>query len=631
MDVNLEKKNVKSMSRILLIILSVVILLTFAVFSNVIYSILRNEKIYKGIYVDNINASDLLPKELYDRLEAQYKNEFNNIKIKIKAGEYQTEYLLKDFDYKVNIDDVVEKAFSFGREGNIFNRLSEILNISFNEKIIYTEISYSEDKVELAVNSIYNQVYVPVENPDLEIQNDMVYINSGHHGRSIDKNLLKDEIIKFINSRKNASIEIPIIVTQKEKVDLDSMYEKINFDPINATTKVENGKLVVVPHKDGVKVDKEVLKNAIDKINNNENITEKIKVTLIPPEITQEYMSQNMFRDVIASFSTYYSTEGQANIDRAQNLKVASDKINGKILAPGDIFSFNGTVGERTEANGFKNGQVFEGGRIVEGIGGGICQVSSTLYNAALRANLKIVERVNHMFTVDYVPAGLDATVAYGSIDFRFQNSTKWPIKIEAFMENNKLTMRLIGTKEESSDVTVELYSQVIKTTPFKTVYEDDPSLPEGTTKIIQNGKNGAVVDAYKIVKKNGVEISRTKISTSTYSSLDQRVKRGTGKVKVSQESIQQKQEQDLNQEQINEQVNEQVNEQINMQADEQINMQNNEQIDNQVNDQQIQQNTVQGEQNQNTQSIEPENYDIESEQNDIDHQKQQDNQSLME
>jgi len=593
MDLNLEKKSTKSVTRVILIFLSVVIILTFFVSVNVAYSILRNDRIYKGIYVDNINASDLLPRELYDRLEAQYKNEYNNIKIKIKAGEYQAEYYLKDFDYALNIDDVVDEAFSFGRRGNIFNRLSEILNLSLNDKVINTEVSYSEEKVDLAVNSIYNQVYVPVEEPDFEIQNDRIYLKAGHNGKSIDKDLLKDEIIKFIKSRKNANVDIPIIVTEKAKVDLDSMYEKINLEPVNATAKVENGKLVIIPHKHGVKVDKEDLKIAVDKINNNENITEQVKVELIPPEITQEYMNKNLFKDVIASYATYFSTEGQANVDRAQNLKIAADKINGKILAPGDVFSFNEVVGERTEANGFKKGMVFEGGRVVEGIGGGICQVSSTLYNAVLKANLKIVERVNHMFTVDYVPAGLDATVAYGVIDFKFQNSTRWPIKIEAFMtENNQLFMRLIGTKEEA-DISVEMYTQLIKTIPFKTVYEDNPNLPEGTMQIKQHGKNGAVVDTYKIVKKNGVEISRTKITTSSYTPLDQIVVRGTGKVNSYQETIQnqtQDQDQIQNQEQIQEKIQEHSQEQEQEELEEQIN----EQLQEQVQEQTQKQNQVQ-------------------------------------
>ncbi|NMB95169.1 MAG: hypothetical protein GYA02_00915 [Clostridiaceae bacterium] len=577
MDLNLEieKKNVKSRSRILIIILSVIILLSFIVTFQVLFSILRNEKIYKGIYVDDINASDLLPGQLYDRLITQYKNEYNNIKIKINVGEYHTDYYLKDFDFSYDIDYVVDKAFSIGRQGNIFNRLSEILNTNFNERIIYTEPSFSAEKVDQIVNSIYNQIYVPVEDPGFEIQNDIAFIKAGHHGKSIDKEHLRNEIIRFIKSRKNANIDVPINITYKSVMNLDSIYDEISLEPVNATSRVENGKLVIIPHKNGIKVDREALKTVTDKINNSENIIEEVKLTLVTPEITQEYFKSNLFKDTIAYFSTYYSTEGQANIDRAENLRIASEKINGKILAPGDVFSFNETVGERTEANGFKHGQIFEGGRIVEGIGGGICQVSSTLYNAALRANLKILERVNHMFTVPYVPEGLDATVAYGVIDFRFQNSTRWPIRIEAFMtENNQLVMRLIGTKEKT-DLSIEFYNQIIKTVPFNTVYIDDPNLPEGTTKVVQVGKNGAVVDTYKIVKENGIEVSRTKISTSSYTPLDQRVLRGTGKVQNYQENHQEQetnqQNQELDQNQSQQQDQHQVQEQDQQQTQQQI------------------------------------------------------------
>lgn len=544
MDLNLAKKNTKSKLRILILVLAVIILLSFTITMQIVFSTLRNEKIYKGVYVDKINASDLLPNDLYNRLEAQFKSEFNNIKIKIKAGDYKGEYYLKDFDFSYDIEGTVEKAFSVGRKGNIFDRLSEIIDASFNEKVIHVETSYNEDKVDEAVNYIYSQIYVPVEDPSFRIQNDTVFISAGHHGKSLDKELLKNEIIKFINSRKNSSIDMPIIVTNKASVDTDTMYNKINYEPVNASSKVENGKLVIIPHKNGIKIDKVLLNDAVNKINMGEDIVEKIKVSIITPEITEEIMNQNLFRDTIASYSTWFSTEGQANIDRAENLRIAADKINGKILAPGDIFSFNQTVGERTVANGFKSGQVFEGGKIVEGIGGGICQVSSTLYNTVLKANLKIVERVNHMFKVNYVPEGLDATVAYGYIDFRFQNSTKWPIKLEAFMtESNLLYINIIGTKENPG-LSVEMFSQVIRSIPYNTEYVDDPNLPEGTTRVIQNGMNGAVVDTYKIIKQDGQEISRTKITTSNYSPLNARVLRGTGKVKGYQEQENQIQKQ---------------------------------------------------------------------------------------
>ena len=523
MDITLEKKNEKSKSRMLIISLAIIVLVVFSLSLQIMFSLLQNEKIYKGVYVDGINAGGLLPQELGDRLETRYKNEYNNVKVTISSEEYEKKYYLKDFDFSYDIDNTIDKAYSVGREGNIFKRLFEVINISFNEREISCEIGYNINKVNDIVDSFYNNIYIPAEDPGFKIDNDFVLITSGHHGKSINKEQLKNEIVSFINERKTSHINISMNITQKASINIDSLFSKINSEPVNASTKIENGQLIIVPHKNGINIDKELLKDAVINLNDTEDKVEKVKLSQTIPEITESKIKANLFKDTLASFKTYYSTDGQINIDRTENLRLAAEKINGKILTPGDIFSFNGTVGERTIANGYKNAHVFEGGKIIEGLGGGICQVSSTLYNAALKANLSIVERVNHMFTVSYAQYGLDATVSYGVIDFKFKNSTKWPLKIESYMtNNNELIFTLRGTNDNVG-LSVELLPQVIKTNPFKTVYIDDPNL------------NGYVVDTYKIVKQDGKEISRTKITSSVYTSLEKRVSRGTKKVPIVQ------------------------------------------------------------------------------------------------
>ena len=196
---------------------------------------------------------------------------------------------------------------------------------------------------------------------------------------------------------------------------------------------------------------------------------------------------------------------------------------------PGETFSYNKIVGERTIAKGYKEAAVYAGGKVVNGIGGGICQLSSTLYNAVLYANLEITSRSNHRFLTSYVTAGRDATVSWGTIDFCFKNTRSYPIKIMSEVKNGVVTTSIYGIKEEK-EYEIEIESVVKEVLQYTTKYVEDLSLAEGEEQIVQYGANGAKSETYKIVKYNGAIISRTQISSDTYSPLEKIIKRGSKK-----------------------------------------------------------------------------------------------------
>ena len=173
---------------------------------------------------------------------------------------------------------------------------------------------------------------------------------------------------------------------------------------------------------------------------------------------------------------------------------------------------------------------MYYNGKVVQGIGGGICQLSSTLYNAVLYANLEITSRSNHRFLTSYVKEGRDATVSWGTIDFCFKNTRNYPIKIESTAQNGIVKIAIYGIKEEN-EYEVELETNVIETIPYTTNYINDNTLDEGTEIITQYGINGAKAETYKILKLNGAVVSKTLLSKDTYSTLEQIVKRGTKKV----------------------------------------------------------------------------------------------------
>ena len=152
---------------------------------------------------------------------------------------------------------------------------------------------------------------------------------------------------------------------------------------------------------------------------------------------------------IFGNIEQLFNSYGGSTANRCANVARAASLINGKVIAPGDVFSFNDTVGHRTIENGFSTAKEYVDGKSVDGIGGGTCQVSSTLYSAVLYADLSIVERLNHMMTVGYIPLGQDATVSDGGVDFKFKNNTDYPIKVSAYTSGATITVSIIGTDWE--------------------------------------------------------------------------------------------------------------------------------------------------------------------------------------
>lgn len=188
---------------------------------------------------------------------------------------------------------------------------------------------------------------------------------------------------------------------------------------------------------------------------------------------------------LISEYKTRYNEQ---NINRSINIKIAVNKINETVVYPGEIFSFNEIVGNRTSDAGFKSATVYQEGKITEGIGGGVCQVSTTLYNATMYANLMIIERKSHLFLPSYISAGRDATIADEYIDFKFKNTRKSPIKIVSNASNGVLEIKIYG-EEQEDECYVDIQSVNKEVIPYKIIYEKDDDLKEGEEIIIQNRK----------------------------------------------------------------------------------------------------------------------------------------------
>jgi vancomycin resistance protein YoaR len=515
-----------SQKKIVLISLLTFILLMLAITGQFTYTILSSDKVYKGVYIDDVSVSDLSVNELKDMLNKRYQDNAARYSLTLKTPSSTSIINYSDINVVYDIPNTVDKAFQVGRNGSIFNRIYDIVKTRFQQEKIDLPVSFNKEKLEGAISSLYTKTLIAVKDADLLIQEDKVVLRSGHHGENIDKTAAFNAVENSIKECKDGVVEFPIINTMPKKMDGESYYNKITLGVKDAELKVENNTVTVVPHVIGRSIDKQELIKIIDELSKTENTEKVLPVIFVKPKLTTEEASANLFKDTLYTSNTQFYTGTKNDANRGENIRIAVSKINGKILAPGETFSFNGTVGNRTEEGGYKVAHTYVGGKVVDGIGGGICQVSTTLYNAVLFSDLDVVERTNHMFTVGYVPLGRDAAVSFGDVDFKFKNSTNWPIKLEGWVTNDNKIIFSIKGKNDNPGKTIEIYHSTVKTLDFKTVYVDDPAVPTGTEDVKTEGMKGYVIDTFKIVKQDGKVVSEGKLHTSTYNPLDREIHR---------------------------------------------------------------------------------------------------------
>jgi len=351
-----------------------------------------------------------------------------------------------------------------------------------------------------------------------------------------------DEIIKeaFSYGKKGNLLEKYRLIKGEEKKvyklkfaynskPIDNLIGKIENDvnkaSSNAKISITRGDIKITPETTGTKLQKEELKQAIIDVISGELSQGHIKieapVETTKPEITKEKLAT--INAPISSFSTSFSTSAA---NRINNIELATKAINGTLLMPDESFSFNKTVGERTRGRGYKEAGVIIGDKIESGLGGGICQVSSTLYNTMLQANLKADERRNHSLPLGYIGKGLDATVDWGNIDFRFTNTLDKPIYIEGYTKDKRVYFNIYADKSfikrtYEMDTEISVVEPIIK-------YIDDPNKLVGEMAVIKNPSNGYRVKVYRKTIENGRVINSEVVSNDYYKSISGEILRGT-------------------------------------------------------------------------------------------------------
>lgn len=297
-----------------------------------------------------------------------------------------------------------------------------------------------------------------------------------------------------------------------QKVDLlvNKISGDINRESENAKIKYENGSLIIIPEVKGVKVDKQLFKKTIlEALYKPDNV--EIPVNTDVPSITEKLLSE--IKEPLGTFSTsfYGSSAGRVN-----NIKLSTKAIDGSVVLPGETFSFNDTTGLRDEDAGYREAKVIVNGKYVDEIGGGVCQVSTTLYNAALLSDLEIVERRPHSIPSAYVDKGRDATVVYGYIDLKFKNNSQTPIYIHAYTKNSRLIMTIFGNRQDKNR-DIKILPEIIEKIEPETEKIVDESLNPGEKVVVEDGRYGYRVKTYKAVYENGTLVKKELISSDFY------------------------------------------------------------------------------------------------------------------
>ena len=309
-------------------------------------------------------------------------------------------------------------------------------------------------------------------------------------------------------------VDLPVTQTPPQEPDFDTVHQDVYTEPKDAA--LDGTTHEIVAESVGLDFDPAQLKAAYDQAGEGETVS--IPLTVTQPKETKASLSAKLFRDLLGKGTT--KVGGSAA--RKNNVALSAKACNGVILLPGEVFSYNGTTGSRSADKGYQAAPVYVGGASTDEVGGGICQTSSTIYYAVLHTTLEVVERRSHMYNTGYVPAGMDATVYYGSTDFRFKNNTNYPVKIvtESYDQGGSryLTVKLYGTNETGTYAVPKstTYDQVTPTTQYKA----DSSIPRGTTQVDrkQNPYTGVKAKTVRYVyNKDGSLKEEQIMGASTY------------------------------------------------------------------------------------------------------------------
>ena len=477
--------------------------------------LLQGNGIYQGVHVGEVDVSGMSRRQALDAVTARYAGSAAQQDLAIKVGDQTFTLSAEECPVSYNVERAVTAACQYGHQGNIIRRIKDVWNARQKGACVELPLNLDETTLQKQMDAIAQAVKVDYRPSGYSFVDNTLTVDKGHVGYGIDATKLAGVVRDHLMAGKTEAVEVALGIEQPLALDWDAIAAVVKKDPQNPYLDLEKDPTggTVVPGKVGYALDVTAVKAMVEASDG----PVVLPVQTIQPEISNESFKNNLFRDLLGSASSTFST---SNKNRTTNVKLAAQFCNNVVLMPGDEFSYNTVVGPRTIERGFKEADIYVGSSVEKGLGGGICQVTSTIYLATLYADMEIVERSNHSRDVSYVPDGLDATVAWGSKDFRFKNNSEYPVRVQTTVKNNRLTVEIYGTQTVPGK---EIKMRVVELSRDPAVNKMvlDTSLAPGTQKASSNVYDGFKTQSYRQVWINGVMVSETKEAYSSYKRYD--------------------------------------------------------------------------------------------------------------
>lgn len=473
--------------QVILIIASIILAIFLIFFLTFTIVNTKSNKIISNIFIQNYDISNLTQEDAVKKMNNIITSQIPE-EITLKHNDYETSISTKELNIQFDTTTAVNDAYKVGRTGNLLQNDLTILETKLQRKQFSLKLSLDTDTLKKQLQDISGKLPDKVKESSYYIEGSNLILTKGETGVVVDVDKTASEIIEQIQNLnvKNNSIKISTEEKSPSALDIDSIHSELYSEAKDAY--FTQNPYAIFPSENGVDFAISIDEAKAMLQENKEEYAIPLKV--LYPSVTTNMLGSEAFPNLLSQYSTSYSTRDQK---RTTNLRLAANKINGTVLMPGETFSYNKVVGERTIAAGYQEAPIYVSGKVVDGLGGGICQITTTLYNAVVYANLDIVERSNHQFVPSYAPASRDATVVYGSIDFKFKNNRNYPIKIVCSVQNGIANFQIYGLKTDN-DYEVTISNRVTGTT-----------------------SNAIYSQAYKILKQNGQVVSSTLLSQDVY------------------------------------------------------------------------------------------------------------------
>lgn len=545
-------------------------------------------RIYPNIQIGEVLVGGKTEKDAYQLLTRSYQIP-ENITINLSGNNNPLSINTREIDAHYNIEEALHRAYKTGRSGNLQIDLATIFLSIFNKKEIPLVLSVNEDKVHEIVESHNTASPTKPIDPSFHYTSGELKLQQGEIGEYIDAAKLITTLKNAIAKRNtNINLELskrdPTLTKEQEELQyermaqitplslkvfvddfsldvtkedlvslfsptgtysndnienfLDRLEKQVNRDAQNPVFQFENNRVKeFAPAKDGLTVNriqtKQAIIQALMKMEETHEVQSvEINVSKVSPLSQTKDVNDLGITELIGKGTSHFSGSIPS---RLFNVALASSRINGVLVAPGETFSFAKAVGDVSKLTGYKEAYIIQAGHTVLGDGGGVCQVSTTLFRAIMNAGLPIVERHPHAYRVGYYEQdsgpGLDATVYVPSVDFKFKNDTANYVLIQTHVDtkNASAEFDIYGTRDgRKAEISKPVISDVIR--PADDLYIDDPTQPTGKVQQIEHRANGAKVSFNYTVTKDGAEIFK-KTFISVYQPWQAVYMRGTGPV----------------------------------------------------------------------------------------------------